>query len=163
MVDIRPLLPDDWRTIRSVRLRSLQDSPDAFTSTYRREAAFDEPTWRHRATTCRWFVATDGRAAIGTAGGVGGWSGDPTDRQLIGMWVAPSHRNQGVARRLLGAVGAWATSEGATTLLLGVKEGNRGARAAYLRMGLHASGERMAEVGDESQSIEVLALDLRAG
>jgi GNAT superfamily N-acetyltransferase len=155
MVDISVPLPEDWRTVRDVRLWSLQDSPDAFTSTYRHEAAFDEATWRRRATTCRWFLASDHRATIGIAGGVTGWSHDPGDRELVGMWVAPSHRNRGVARLLLDAVGSWARSEGATTLLLGVRAANTGARAAYLRMGLRATGERMAEVGAVHESIEV--------
>jgi len=39
MSDVTALSPDDWRIIRSARLRSLQDSPGAFVSTYEREAA----------------------------------------------------------------------------------------------------------------------------
>ncbi len=160
MIEIGRLHPDDWRVIRSVRLRSLQDAPDAFTSNYQREAAFDETVWRHRATTCQWFVATDGPDAVGVAGGIGGWSDDPSDRELIGMWVAASHRRQGVARLLLDAVGAWARSEGAVTLRLGVREDNAVARAAYLRMGLIPSGEQMTVVGLEGESIEILELVL---
>jgi len=160
MIDVRALSPDDWRTIRSIRLRSLEESPDAFVSTHRHEAAFDEPNWRHRATTCRWFVAVDEGTTIGVAGGVDGWSDDPDDRELVGMWVAPSHRGRGVARRLLDAVGSWAASEGAVTLHLGVRGGNHGARAAYLRMGLRPTGVTMASKAAPDEPFEVLALDL---
>ncbi len=122
--------------------------------------AFNESTWRHRAATGRWFVATEEGAPVGVAVGVDGWSDDPTVRELVGMWVAPSHRGRGVARRLLDVVGAWTGSEGATTLDLGVREGNHGARAAYLRMGLKASGATMASHGTPGESIEVMVLDL---
>ena len=160
MIEISMLHPDDWQVIRSVRLRSLRDAPGAFTSSYRREAAFDEMTWRHRATTCQWFVAKDGRAAVGIAGGIDGWSDDPRDRELVGMWVAAPHRGQGAARLLLDAVGAWARSEGAITLRLGVREGNAAARTAYLHMGLISTGEQMTAVGVDDESIEILELDL---
>jgi GNAT superfamily N-acetyltransferase len=163
MITVDALTPDEWQNIRGVRLRSLQDSPHAFTSTYQRELAFDEPAWRQRATTCRWFVATDDGAAIGVAGGIDGWSDDPTDRELVGMWVAPSHRGRGVGRRLLDAVAAWAASVEATTLRLGVREGNQGARAAYLRMGLQATGETMTSPGAPDEGIEVMVLDLAHG
>ena len=48
MVELRcpPCSPRTRRRIRDVRLRSLRQSPEAFTSTYAQEAAFDESTWR---------------------------------------------------------------------------------------------------------------------
>ncbi len=160
MIEISALHPDDWRVIRAVRLRSLEQAPRAFTSTFEREAAFDETTWRDRATTCRWFVATDAGATVGVAGGVAGPSDHPEDRELVGMWVAPSHRGGGIARRLLDAVAAWAVGEGASTLRLGVREDNPGARAAYVRMGLESSGVTTASVAASDEPVEVLALDL---
>jgi GNAT superfamily N-acetyltransferase len=160
MLDIRALSPDDWRTIRSVRLRSLEESPGAFTSTHGREAAFDEATWRQRATTCQWFVAFDDGAPVGVAGGLDGRSDDPMDRELVAMWVAPSHRGRGIARLLLESVGAWAGSEGAVTLRLGLRQGNREARAAYLRLGLRPTGETMAALGIPDEVVEMLQLEL---
>jgi hypothetical protein len=68
MIEIRALTPDDWPIIRDARLLSLADAPHAFTSTYEREAAFDDATWRDRATTCHWFVAFDDNDLVGVAG-----------------------------------------------------------------------------------------------
>ncbi len=141
MTVIRALDSESWRELREVRLRSLADAPEAFTSNFDRESKYDEGKWRSLAITGQWFVADDG-ALVGVAVGVDGWSGDPTRRELVGMWVAQTHRRTGVARLLVEAVKAWAAAEGATTLRLGVREDNTSALAAYRRMGLHPTGER---------------------
>jgi GNAT superfamily N-acetyltransferase len=156
---IRALNYDDWQDIRDVRLRSLVDAPDAFTSTSSRESAYDETKWRDLAVTGRWFVADDD-GLVGVAVGVDGWSGDPKRRELVGMWVAPSNRRRGIARQLLDQVKTWAASEGATTLSLGVREGNEQALSAYLRMGMRQSGETMPEVGHPTNVIVIMECDI---
>jgi GNAT superfamily N-acetyltransferase len=160
MIEVRALAPDQWSLIREVRLRSLADAPGAFTSSYEREAAFDEATWRSRAVSCQWFVAFDADQPIGIAGGMDGWSIDSSERELVGMWVAPDRRGQGVAALLLGAVVGWARSQGATDLTLGVRQGNEGARAAYLKMGLELAGKTVVASGDPTIFIEVMRLSL---
>ncbi len=159
MTEIRALNSDDWKDIRDVRLRSLIDAPEAFTSTFGRESAYDEAKWRDLAITGRWFVADD-EGLVGVAVGVDGWSGDPTKRELVGMWVAPSHRRRGIAKQLLDQVKAWAVSEGATTLSLGVREGNEQALTAYLSMGMRSSGATMPEVYQPTKVIVVMDCDL---
>ena len=159
MIDIRSLEPDDWQVIRDIRLRSLADAPEAFTSEYDNEAGYDEARWRQMASTGRWFVAADD-GLVGVAVGVNGPPGAMRTRELVGMWVAPSHRRRGVARALLDTVKEWAVSEGAVTLRLGVREGNDQARAAYLRMGMCPSGDREPEVGRPARLIEFLECDL---
>ena len=78
-ISIRPLTADDSHILRAVRLRSLQDSPKAFTSTYGRESNFDEATWRKQAEECQWFVAYNGDHSVGITAGVTGWTNDPTN------------------------------------------------------------------------------------
>jgi GNAT superfamily N-acetyltransferase len=159
VAEIRTLGSDDWQDIRAIRLRALADTPDAFTSSYSRELAYDEAKWRSLATTGRWFVAADD-GPVGVAVGVDGWSGDPSRRELVGMWVAPSHRLRGIARELLDRVREWATSEGATTLRLGVRDGNELAMAAYLGMGMRPSGETTPESDRPGVVIIVMECDL---
>ncbi len=91
---------------------------------------------------------------------VNGWSGDPKRRELVGTWATRSHRSRGIAGGLLGQVTAWAASEGATTLTLGVREGNEQAMKAYLSMGMRFSGETMPEVGHPTKVIVVMECDL---
>jgi GNAT superfamily N-acetyltransferase len=159
VAEIRALNSDDWRDIRAIRLRSLADAPDAFTSSYSRESGYDEAKWRDLAVTGRWFVAIEDEP-VGVAVGVDGWSGDPKGRELVGMWVAPSHRRRGIAKVLLDRVKAWATSEGAATLRLGVREGNEQALTAYRRMGMRASGETIPEFDRPTNAITVMECDL---
>ena len=159
-VQIRFCSPDDWRIIRAVRLTALADTPGAFTSSYERESSFDEATWRDRATTCRWFVASDEGAWVGVAGGIEGRSGDRAKRELVGMWVAPTHRHRGIARSLLDHVARWARTEEATILELSVLRGNSAARDAYLRMGLRATGESTPAWNDPSDSVDHFELPL---
>jgi GNAT superfamily N-acetyltransferase len=159
VTEIRTLNSEDWQEIRDVRLRSLGDAPDAFTSTYSRELAYDEAKWRDLAVTGKWFVAFDDEP-VGVAVGVDGWSGDPNKRELVGMWVTPSHRRRGLARDLLDRVKTWATSEGATTLSLGIREGNVQVLTAYLSMGMRFSGETMPEWDTPNKVIVVMECDL---
>ena len=154
------LLPPDWQLIRDVRLRSLLESPQAFTSTYVREAAFDESAWRDRATSGRWFAAVEDGRAIGVAVGVDGWSDDPGRRELVGMWVDPSHRGRGISRNCSEPSATGPAPEGASVLSLGVRAGNRDARAAYLRLGLRPAGTTPMVGGDRSDVIEIMELDL---
>jgi GNAT superfamily N-acetyltransferase len=161
VAQIRALQPDDWQDIRAIRLRSLADTPDAFTSNFSRESAYDEARWRELAVSGTWFVAADDEL-VGVAVGVRGWSGDPKDRELVGMWVAPSHRRRGLAKELLDRVKAWAMLEGATTLKLGVREGNEEALTAYLSMGMRPSGETMPELDQPTNMITVMECDLRS-
>lgn len=65
----------------------------------------------------------------------------------------------GIAGQLLDQVKAWTVSEGATTLSLGVPEGNEQALTAYLNMGLRVS-ETVPEVGHPTKVIVVLQCDL---
>ena len=156
MLEIRSLSPAEWETIRDIRLRALQDSPDAFTSSYERESTFDEVTWRDRARTGQWFVAIDDSEPVGIACGIEGWSVDPAKRELVGMWVAESHRGRRVGLALLERVGEWARADGASTLTLGVVEGNHRALRAYEKMGLRVTGERIQVWNDPSRFIEVM-------
>jgi GNAT superfamily N-acetyltransferase len=159
VTEIRTLSSDEWRDLRDVRLRSLMDAPGAFTSTFDRESAYDEAKWRDLAITRRWFVVDD-NGLVGVAVGMDGWSEDPRRRGLVGMWVAPTHRRRGLAGQLLDQVRAWAASEGATTLSLGVRGDNVEALTAYLSMGMHLSGETIPEVGHPTSVIVVMECDL---
>ena len=133
-MNVRRATPDDWETLRDVRLRALRDAPLAFGSTYEREAAFDEGEWRR--------IAGEATFLAGDAGMAGGFVNGPRRVRLWGMWIDPAARGRGIAEQLVDAVDAWACSIGATELELAVSEHAGAARAAYLRMGFELMPER---------------------
>ncbi len=94
LLDVQILRPAGWRVLRDTRLRALMDSPDAFTSDYRRERSWSEHRWRQRARTASWVVAAEHGVVIGIAGVVNGHPGEPAHVESI--WVDPDHRNRGV-------------------------------------------------------------------
>jgi GNAT superfamily N-acetyltransferase len=155
---IRRLGAEDWALLRTLRLRSLAESPEAFGSTYAREAAFDEGEWRDRAASNGWFVATDDATAGNPIGIVAGYH-DPEaplgQRHLVAMWVAPASRGSGVGAPLVEAVLAWAAADGASEVTLGVADGNDRARALYVKCGFTPTGEKFPLHSDPTRNIEI--------
>jgi GNAT superfamily N-acetyltransferase len=142
---IRRVTAEDVDVFREIRLRALADSPASFASTYAAEAARAEREWMDRVASAAegderaTFLAFDGGECVGIAGCV---SDDyDADRQLVSMWVAPSHRGTTVATQLVEAVLGWARGGGARTIALWVTKGNDRAQRFYARMGFAVTGE----------------------
>lgn len=126
-LQIRHLGPEDWRTWRTVRQRSLRETPGAFAaSAHRWLGAWDrEATWRGRLLAVHSVVASIGDDVVGTAGL------DLAGNELVGMWVAPARRGLGIGHRLVEAVAAGATGP----LSLRVMADNASAIGFYERCG----------------------------
>ena len=153
---VRVAGPDDWATWRDLRLRALQDSPSAFGSTYERERAFDEATWRER------MRGHDGVSVLawldGTAVGMGGGFQDlPGFLHVVAMWTDPVRRGLGVGAAVLQALEDWAAGRG-LRLHLDVNVANPGARALYERCGYVATGETRPLREGSAESVERMVL-----
>lgn len=159
---VRRMGEDDWDQVREIRLAALQDSPTAFASTYEREAAFDEATWRSRTRTAAWFVAFDGTRAVGLVAGRHEEGALAGERHVVSFWVAPDYRGRGVAGALLDAVVDWAREQGADVVTLWVVDGNEPATRLYVRHGFQPTGERQPVPGSVSAIESKLALRLSA-
>lgn len=142
---IRRITTGDVDVYRGVRLRALRDSPSAFGSTYAAEALRPRSEWLMRASAAATgdarvtFLAFDGDECVGLAGGYDDDLG--ADKQLISMWVAPSHRGKGIATELIDAVLAWAGGAGARTVGLWVTRGNDRALRFYEKAGFRVTGD----------------------
>lgn len=130
---------DDWEAWRDVRLRSLQDSPDAFGSTYAREVRLDEPTWRERLDDPTGVAVLASRRGVPVGMG-GGYEDLPGHLHVVAMWVAPEARGQRVAHAVLLALEGWA-EERRLRLHLDVSTENAPARRSYERFGFVGTGE----------------------
>ncbi len=138
--EVERLHPDDWQRLRTLRLRSIADAPDAFASTLAEIEALGESDWRQQLITLATYTAVVADADMGIARGVPD-AANPDHAWLVSMWVAPEARGTGTGERLIQAVVAWASEAGYARLLLDVADSNQAAGRLYERMGFRRTGE----------------------
>jgi ribosomal protein S18 acetylase RimI-like enzyme len=159
---VRQVEPDEWATVRRVRLAALTDAPEAFASTLERELGFEETTWRDRIATSPWFLAWRDGEPVGLVAVITEPPGDSRRWHLVSMWVSPQARGSGIADRLVTAVTAYVGAAGAAAVTLWVAAGNDRARGFYQRMGFRPTGNKQTyqRAGTSALDEEELALDL---
>jgi ribosomal protein S18 acetylase RimI-like enzyme len=146
---VRAFLAGEWPVYRALRLQALQDTPDAFGSTWAEEAARPVDAWQERL---RAGVASGAdlpllALAAGVPAGLCWAKQDADDSRrvhLFQMWVAPEHRGIGLGRQLLRGAIDWASARGAQSLCLGVTLGDSSALRLYRAAGFVAEGEAEA-------------------
>lgn len=155
---VRQMTEDEWQVVRDVRLAALLEAPYAFGSTYEREIAFDEETWRSRLRNPDGptFLAFDGDEAVG----IDGVYTENDEHILVAMWVKPASRGRGTGAALTNAVLDWARTRGARRVLLGVAEGNDPARRLYERLGFSLTGKAEPLHSDPSRLTREMAREL---
>jgi GNAT superfamily N-acetyltransferase len=141
-IAIDRLEPEHWPVLREMRLASLAESPTAFWATLADEAGFDQARWDSFIRAAAWFVATTDGRRVGIAGALTRPEA-PDEPELIGMWVAPDARRDGIGAQLVDAVCEWATAQGVGSVSLGVVDGNDAARRVYANHGFVDTGERV--------------------
>jgi ribosomal protein S18 acetylase RimI-like enzyme len=162
---IRPLEPADWHTHRMLRLRALQESPEAFATTYAEQAARPDDSWAARlaeasASGCDLplLAELDGEP-VGMA-----WARkDPTDASVVEIfqvWVDPAARGRGIAAGLMREAIAWARTRGARTVQLDVTPGDTAAARLYLREGFRNVGEPVPVRPGATLLSQAMRLDL---
>jgi ribosomal protein S18 acetylase RimI-like enzyme len=146
-VRIRPFRRDEHELLRRLRIRMLEDAPDAFTITADSERGKPMWWWRDRLTSTRSdpkrlaLVAEMGDDAVGSVLGVID-AFDRTLAHLYALWVDPKARRSGVASGLIHAVCTWARERGATRIELSVTIGNEPATKLYEQCGFADTGDR---------------------
>jgi ribosomal protein S18 acetylase RimI-like enzyme len=132
----------DWPALKSVRLQSLRDAPRAFLLTLQDAAQYADLDWQKRAahqTPPKYFIAQDGTTPVGMCGA----ALKEKEVLLVAMWVAPSHRGQGLGKQLIQAVVDYARSVHADALTLLVAAENTQARQLYQSAGFAEAAEAM--------------------
>ena len=177
-VEIAP--PARWAVLRDLRLRALQDTPDAFGSTFEQERRFTADDWRRRVqradrpTLLAWLgpppPTTVVSPLVRPAGmSLLGWVAPTPDRPdadgVIGIYsvfVDTWARGCGVGDALLAAAIGQARAAGARRVVLDVGDRNPPAQALYRRAGFSPTG-RTGSLPPPRQHVteHELALDLR--
>ena len=160
MPDIRPLAPDEWFTLRNIRLTALSESPHAFLSTYEREKFYGEGQWRAEFTRGDWNVGF----VYGRAVSLLGVTRDPDTPAdacyLEYLWVAPGCRGRHVALDMIAAVLEGLRARGMRTAFLWVLDGNEVAMRVYRRAGFVSTNHRQPLATRPGRTEERLYLNL---
>ncbi len=134
--------PTEWQQLRSVRLRALEDSPDAFGSTLEEEQQLTDDEWRSRSENVNvaqfLAIAPDGNG-LGIAVGAP-YSGYEQTAGLFSMWVAPEARKRRIGIALVQAVIEWAQTESYHRIILDVGDANIPAIRLYQSCGFVPTG-----------------------
>lgn len=131
-IEIRRVAPGEWRAMRDLRLRSLAEDPEAFSTELAEAKSRPEESWRglvdgKRGDDQAIFVAVDRGQFVGMVAGFVP-DADPGVVYVGQMWTAPEARRAGIGIRLLCAVVAMA---GDRAVRLAVMRGNDAARTLY--------------------------------
>ncbi|WKK18509.1 GNAT family N-acetyltransferase [Achromobacter insolitus] len=142
---VRRLIPADAAALRQLRLDALVETPESFGSSYEEEHTLTLEDIR------TWIQPSDDSAMFGVFHGevLAGMVGVGRQRKLKmrhkahiwSMYVAPSHRGQGLARQLMqAAITHAAGMRGIRQVQLSVTANNLTATALYLSLGFTEYG-----------------------
>jgi len=160
---VRWLDRDEWPTLRELRLRAVDDAPDAFGGPgYAAEAAEADDAWRERLTTSDWLVVTADDHARHEEADTESELNAPTTVGLLCLtprmgdelaagwiyswWIDPRARGRGTVGLMVDAVDARCRQRGWTTVGLGTFPGNDAARRAFARVGFVAGAQQRGKL-----------------
>jgi ribosomal protein S18 acetylase RimI-like enzyme len=137
--------PTDWQKYRYLRLRSLEDSPNAFGTTYEQAKEYPDSLWQSRlenisaANDCPVVAELKGNPVGHAWGRIEPSCTD--EAQLFQMWVTPDHRGKGISRKMLDAIINWAVTRQASSVALSVTCNNLPAIGLYKSAGFEGFGQ----------------------
>ena len=139
MIRYEQLGSHDGPRLRAIRLRALQDAPDAFGATFEEARVRTAQDWEKQLAELPTFVAVeDGRDVAMVRCTRDHHNADMA--WLLSMWVAPEVRRARVGSALVDLVVTWARSNGIGRLVLDVADGNAPAIALYAAKGFRPNG-----------------------
>ncbi|WP_460107459.1 GNAT family N-acetyltransferase [Streptomyces sp. YKOK-J1] len=168
---VRAIRPEEWAAVKQLRLDALRDpvAHIAFLETYEDALARPDSFYQERAIgsgegsgTAQQFIAEapDGTWA-GTVtvlleqAGTTDWAGYPVERRqghVVGVFVRPEHRGNGLIKTLFDAGVSWAWQQRADRVRLFVHADNARAQGAYRKAGFGPSGLVVSFSKDEVEN-----------
>lgn len=154
---VRQLDESEGPLLRALRLRALQDSPQAYGESL--AGALE-------CTDAQWTSLTQSTHLAEIAGQTVGMAYTFTDRtdaevaRVGGMWVAPEFRQRGIALSLLESARTWAEARGHRCVRLWVVPASP-AEALYVRAGYAHNGKEMPFSSTDPRLLVEMELALR--
>ncbi len=159
---IRLLTQLDLSKYKSIRLQALQDCPFAFGSSYEDAAAMSENEWRAHLSgeKSKVFGAFDGEDLVGTTTLL--LDSRPKfahSATLVGIYVADSHRGQGLAGRLINHAEHEATQLGIKKIKIDVIRSQLPALRAYEKADYKIVGTLFKELQLEGKFYDEILME----
>jgi ribosomal protein S18 acetylase RimI-like enzyme len=142
VLDIRVLPRDEWLTLRDIRLSALQESPEAFLSTYELEKGYDAARWQAEFSRGSWNIGYLHRNPVSLLGTTRETGQPHYECYIEYLWVAPQWRRSGLALGMIAAVLKRLQAAGVQTVFLWVLDGNDSAVRLYERAGFARTHQR---------------------
>ena len=139
MIRYQQLSMGDVSRLRAIRLRALQDAPDAFATTFDEASAKTEQAWLKQLSDLPTFVAVEDGCDVGMVRCMRDHHSADT-AWLISMWVAPEVRRSGIGSALVDLVVSWSRANCIRRLVLDVADLNAPAIALYAAKGFKPNG-----------------------
>ncbi len=143
MIEIKPMLPDQWQLYKTVRCAALTEAPYAYSSTLQDALKRSDQDWQHitrqyasHSNSLTYFAFEDDNTCGMSACVING-----DEVELYAVWVDPAYRRKGIGRTLIDYGRAWSLSMGAKQLRVGIFEDNPAALAFYRSAGFTDSGQ----------------------
>ena len=157
-IEIRALTPDDWELYREIRIRALEESPEAFKM--RPEEAREQPAefWIDTLDHEHWYVAFAFDAPIGL-GGIKPLPEDDTQYEIVGVWIEPHYRGTGIFETLVKEGSEHCIRKGITQLYASIFTGNGHSKTACEHEGFSYIDTRASAYQPE-RTIDRLRRDL---
>jgi GNAT superfamily N-acetyltransferase len=139
MIRYEQLQSHEVSRLRAIRLRALQDAPDAFVTTFEDSRARTDEDWEKQLAELPTFVAIENGRDLAMVRCMRDQHRADT-AWLLSMWVAPEARRARVGSALVDVVVTWARSNGIARLVLDVADLNMAAVALYEFKGFRRNG-----------------------
>ena len=164
---IEILNEEDWELYKTLRLKSLRDSPDSFSATYSYESSCSDEEWQNKlgstgkaAFTCP-LVAFTGTFASALAWGVIHNESD-NHTNVYQMWVSPEFRGKGIGKALLRRIILWSREKERACIHLGATTTNSAAIKLCKSVGFRAHGGEVPLREGSALNVQNMVLDLCA-
>lgn len=162
----RKLVSDDWLAYKEIRLKSLEEAPQAFESSLFEESQFSSQQWRTRLTQTPSSFCLGALSDNGELKGIAGFSqGHKLKTQhkayLWGVYVLQDARGSGVARQLIETIiHEFNDRFDISVIQLTVTSNNAAAISLYQQLGFKQYGIEKDAIRVNDQSFDEILMSL---